>query len=235
MTEPISLSALFAVSKAGVDISVKIAKALKLIESIESKLDLLMQVEFNAAWKTLVEACNSSSCDQQQSVLINYARAGFTKATCIEKGERLLYAHLGLAICYYLLKDLNNVRTALIGVTKISVYKEVYQQETNLRFGFNKYIFNNLINSYNPKSILNLLKFILAYKLVLAQKIEIQKYNKFPSNSFSDILRKINAEEQIIAMVTKANQPSLVFEDLQGKSLNLINLQKESLKIANNI
>lgn len=235
MTEPISLSAFFAVSKAGVDISAKIARALKLIESIESKLDLLMQVEFNAAWKILLEACNSSSSYQQQSVLINAARTGFTKAIFIEKGERLLYAHLGLAICYYLLKDLNNVRKALIEFTKISVYKEVYQQETNLRFGFNKYNFNTLINSYNPQNILNLLKSILAYKLLLAQKIEIQKYNKFPSNSFSKIFKKINAEEQIIAMVTKANQPSLVFENLEAKSLNLINLQKESLEIANNI
>lgn len=235
MTEPISLSAFFAVSKAGIDISVKIAKALKLIESIESKLDLLMQVELNAAWKTLVEACNSSSSYQQQSVLINEARAGFTKAIFLEEGERLLYAHLGLAICHYLLDDLNNVRTALIEFTKISVYKEVYQTEINLRFGLNKYNFHTLINSYNPKSILNLLKAILEYKLFLAQKIEIQKYNKFPSNSLSKIFKKINAEEQMIAMVTKANQPSLVFEDLEGKSLYLTNLQKESLKIASNI
>ncbi|MHC5676362.1 hypothetical protein [Nostoc sp.] len=85
MSEPISLTALFGASKATVDISIKMAKALKLIESIESKLDLLMQVEFDAAWKTLVQGCNSSSSDEQKSILINDARDSFTKATCLEK------------------------------------------------------------------------------------------------------------------------------------------------------
>lgn len=68
MTEPISLTALFGASKATVDISIKLAKSLKLIESIESKLDLLMQVEFNAAWKTLIQACNSSASKQQRDI-----------------------------------------------------------------------------------------------------------------------------------------------------------------------
>jgi hypothetical protein len=39
MGEPITLTAFFGVSKAGVDIFIKISKALKLIESIESKLE----------------------------------------------------------------------------------------------------------------------------------------------------------------------------------------------------
>jgi hypothetical protein len=54
MTEPISLTAFFGASKTTVDISIRLAKSLKLIASIESKLDLLMQVKFNAAWKTLI-------------------------------------------------------------------------------------------------------------------------------------------------------------------------------------
>ncbi|ODH02427.1 hypothetical protein A4S05_24480 [Nostoc sp. KVJ20] len=97
MSEPISLTALFfGASKGVVGISIRIAKSLKLIESIESKVDLLTQVEFNAAWKTLLQACNSSSYDEQKSILINDARDSFTKANCFEKGERLFYTYLGL-------------------------------------------------------------------------------------------------------------------------------------------
>ena len=57
MTEPISLTTLttlFGTSKGIVEISIRLAKALKLIESLESRLDCLMQVEFNAGWKTLI-------------------------------------------------------------------------------------------------------------------------------------------------------------------------------------
>ena len=231
MSEPISLTALFGVSKATVDISIKMAKALKLIESIESTLDLLMQVEFDTAWKTLVQGCNSSASEQQRNILINDARHDFTKATKFEKGERLFYAHLGLAICHYLLGDINNVKTALRETTKISIYKDIYQQETNSSIGFNKYIFSSIRNGYNPAYMLNLIKGISAYPLLLSQKTEIQRYNKFQSDLIHDIYKKINAEEKIINMVTKANQPSVVFKNLESKSLELIKLQKKCLEI----
>jgi hypothetical protein len=70
MSDPITLTTFFGISKAGGDIFIKISKALGLIESIESKLDCLMQVEFNAAWKTLIQACNSSALEQQRDILI---------------------------------------------------------------------------------------------------------------------------------------------------------------------
>ncbi|MBD2295118.1 hypothetical protein H6G06_16930 [Anabaena sphaerica FACHB-251] len=43
MSEPITLTTFFAISKAGGDIFIKISKALGLIESIESKLDCLIR------------------------------------------------------------------------------------------------------------------------------------------------------------------------------------------------
>jgi hypothetical protein len=235
MSEPISLTVLFGVSKATADISIRIAKSLKLIESIESKIDLLTQVEFNAAWKTLLQACNSSSLDEQKSVLINNARESFTKATCLEKGERLFYTYLGLAICHYLLDDMNNVKTALLEAAKVSIYKDIYIQERDLSLGFNKYGINSIINSYNPVNMLNLIKGIFAYPLLLGQKTEIQKYNKSKSDLITHILKKINAEQQMITLVTKANQPSVVFTSLESKSLELINLQKQCLEIITNI
>ncbi|MBE8971365.1 hypothetical protein IQ277_35810, partial [Nostocales cyanobacterium LEGE 12452] len=125
MSEPISLTALFGASKGVVAISIRIAKFLKLIESIESKVDHLMQVEFNAAWKTLLQVCNSSSSDEQKFF---DARDSFTKATCLEKGERLFYTYLGLAICHYLIDDISNVKIALLEATKVSIYKNMYQQ-----------------------------------------------------------------------------------------------------------
>ncbi|MEA5567587.1 hypothetical protein [Anabaena sp. UHCC 0399] len=234
MSEPI-LATVFAVSKVSVEISIRLAKALKLIESIESKLDLLMQVEFNAALKTLHQALNSSALDEQKFALLNDARNGFNNATCIEKGERLFYAHLGLAICHYFLNDMNNVKTALLEATKVSIYKDIYLQERNSSLGFNKYVFDSFINNYNPENILNLVKSILSYRLILEQKKEINKYNKSKSNLINDIYKKINAEEKMIIWETEANQPSDVFKTLESKSLEFINLQKECLEIIDNI
>lgn len=170
MSEPISLTVLFGASKGFIDISIRLAKALKLIESIESKLDLLTQVEFNAAWKTLFQACNSSSSDEQKFALINDARAGFTKATYIEKGERLFYAHVGLAICHYLLNDMNNAKIALIEIAKISIYEDIYLKKTEALLGFNEYTISSHINIYHPVSWLNIITAIPELPLFLAQK-----------------------------------------------------------------
>jgi hypothetical protein len=235
MSDPISLTTFFAISKAGGDIFIKISKALGLIESIESKLDCLMQVEFNAAWKTLIQACNSSALPQQRDILINDARNGFTKATCSQKGEKLFSAYLGLAICHYLLDDMNNVKTALLEATKISIYKDIFLEERDSAFGFNKYGVDSLKNSYNPENILNLIKGTLEYSLFLEQKAEIEKYNKYKGDSITDISQKIDAEEKMIIMVTKAYLSSDLFRALESKSLELIRLQKEFLEIINNI
>jgi hypothetical protein len=235
MTEPISLTALFGASKGVLDVSIKIAKALELIESLESKLALLTQVDFNAAWKTLLQACNSSSSDEQQSILLNDARKSFTKATCFEKGERLFYAYLGLAICHFLLNDINNVESALIEATKISIYKDIYQKTMDLSFGLNKYSMSSFISIYHPMNWLNVIRYVPEIPSVLVQKKEIKKYNKSKSDSIYDIYKKINAEEKMIIIVTKVNQPSSAFKNLELTSLNLINLQKECLEIITNL
>ena len=229
-TEPISLTALFGASKGVVDISIKLAKSLKLIASIESKLDLLMQVEFNAAWKTLIQACNSSASKQQRDILINDARNGFTKGTLIEKGERLFYAHLGLGICHYLLDDINNVKTAFLEATKISIYKDIYLQERDSYWGFNKYGIDSIKNTYNLENMLNTVKSIFTYPLLLKYKAELKKYNQ-SNKKLKDISSKINAEEQMIIMVTKMYKPSNTFKTLESKSLEFIRLQKECLDI----
>lgn len=113
---------------------------------------------------------------------------------------------------------------------KISIYKDIYQQETDSSLGFNNYTFSSIRNGYNPAYMLNLIKGISAYPLLLAQKTEIQRYNKYQSDLIPDIYKKINAEK-IITMVTKTNQPSVVFKNLESKSLELIKLQKKCLEI----
>lgn len=235
MSEHISLTALFTASKGVVDISIKLAKALKLIESIETKIDRLTQVEFNAAWKTLLQACNSSSSDEQQSVLVNDARAGFTKATCFEKNERLFYAHVGLAICHYLLNDMNNAKTALIEIAKISIYEDIYLKKTEALLGFNEYTLSSHINIYHPVSWLNIIIAIPGLPLFLTQKKEIKKYNRFKNDLICDIYKKINAEQAVIIKIAKINQPSDVFQTLELQLLELINLQRQCLDIINNI
>ncbi|MBE9054149.1 hypothetical protein IQ243_27910 [Nostocales cyanobacterium LEGE 11386] len=235
MSEPISLTSIFGASKGIIDISIRLAKAFKLIESIESKLDLLMQVEFNAAWKTLIQAHNSSSSDEQKFKLVHDARTGFTKATYLEKGERLFYAYLGLAICYYLLNDNNNVKATLIEVAKISIYEDIYLNQIQSMFGLNKYTLNSYIGIYHPMNWLNIIKSIPETPSFLAHKKEIKKYYKFKNNLIDDISKKIQAEMSVIVMITKINQPSTAFKELELQSLDLIKLQKESLEIITNI
>jgi hypothetical protein len=235
MSELISLSGLFGASKGVVSISMRLAKAFKLIESIESKVALLMQAEFDAAWKTLLQACNSSSSDEQQSILVNEARTGFTKATCLEKGERLFYAQLGLAICHYLLNDINNAKIALLETTKISIYKDIYQRERDSNFGFNKYGIDSIKNSYTFENMLNLIKVTLQSQLYIELKKEIKKYNKCKTPLIEDISKKLDAEEKIIRIVTKVNQPSNFVQALEVRALELIKLQKECLEIINHI
>ncbi|EKE96548.1 hypothetical protein [Tolypothrix sp. PCC 7601] len=156
MVEPISITALFGYAKGISDISIKIAQALKIVDSIESRLELLIQVELNAALKTLRQALNSSS--QQQILLINDARDGFTKATCIEKQERLFYAYLGLGICHYLLKDVNNLKMAFIELGRISISEDFYIKKIDSYQGFNKYSLAMFISSFNLAKALPLIR-----------------------------------------------------------------------------
>jgi hypothetical protein len=229
MVEPISITALFGYTKGFSDISIKIAQTLKIVDSIESRLELLIQVELNAALKTLRQALNSSS--QQQILLINDARDGFTKATCIEKQERLFYAYLGLGICHYLLEDVNNLKMAFIELGRISISEDFYIKKLDSYQGFNKYSLAMLISSFNLAKALPLIRSlpeIWSYR----KNIKTFKNNGKYKNDLSidDLLRKVEIEENKFLSIKQFDNTEIII-----KSLELINIQKQCLEIASRL
>ena len=87
-----------------------VAEFTGLIESLESKVDKLIQSELTAGLKNLEQAMYSTN---QQVSLLQEARNCFNKATGLEKGYRQGVAYLGLAVCHYHLKDTANYQKTL--------------------------------------------------------------------------------------------------------------------------
>ena len=226
MVEPIFVTALFGAAKVIPDFSIKIAKALKLVDSIESRLELLIQLEFNAAWKTLRQALNSSS--EQQIILINEARKSFTNATCLEKQDRLFYAYLGLGICHYLLDDINNLKIAFIEIGKISISEDIFIKQLDSYQGFNKHSVAIFLSSFNVLKALHVIKIIpdiLSYRNSIKSFKNNGKYKN--DLSIDELIIKVETEEKKFLSLKKIDNTEIIL-----RSLELINIQKECLEIA---
>jgi len=84
------------------NVAQSVAEFVGIIESLESKVDKLIQSELTAGLKNLEQAMSSTN---QQVSLLQEARICFNKATGLENGYRQGVAYLGLAVCHYHLKD----------------------------------------------------------------------------------------------------------------------------------
>ena len=95
----------------GLSLAKSIAEFFGLIESVTNqKLDSLIQAEFGAGLSLLEQATQSKN---EQISLLREARNCFTKATVLEKNERLFFSYLGLAACHHHLGDEVNAKRAL--------------------------------------------------------------------------------------------------------------------------
>ncbi len=101
----------------GVSLSLGAAKYLGIIQDkLAAKLDQLVGSEFEAGIRAIRQASESEA---EQGSLLREARSRFNKAVSLEKGLRLGFAHLGLALCHWHLGDLANARQSvneLLGV-----------------------------------------------------------------------------------------------------------------------
>lgn len=97
-----------------------IGSYLGLVDSLEIKIKKLIQSELNSGIMALRQAQNS---DAETESLLREARSRFNKAIYLEKEERLVAAYLGLALCHYQLKDINNAANTLkeFSQTKIEI------------------------------------------------------------------------------------------------------------------
>ncbi|MBO1350207.1 MAG: hypothetical protein EBE86_023810 [Hormoscilla sp. GUM202] len=102
----------FAVIIGAFNAAKSIAEYFGLIESLGTKVDKLISVELDAAFRTLKQS--QISLNEQQT-LLREARASFNKAICLEKDdERLVIAYIGLSLCHYQLGDIANAKNTLV-------------------------------------------------------------------------------------------------------------------------
>lgn len=85
----------------------KLLECIGLLESIDSKINKLIQCELNTGIEYLEKAANSNKKDSQKHFL-RTAELCFTKAKSLEKNERLCIAHIGVVICLYYLGERQN-------------------------------------------------------------------------------------------------------------------------------
>lgn len=82
-----------------------------LVETMESRINDLVRAELGAGLQSLQQA--SISTGQQES-LLQAGRSHFNKAIELEKGSRLVLAHIGAAVCHRALGDEPNAQAALL-------------------------------------------------------------------------------------------------------------------------
>ena len=113
--EPISI--IFASANAGKSI----AEYLGLVESIHSDIKALLHQSFNSAKINLEYAKDATSENQRDYSL--QAKNDFIKAIHVEKGTDLVTSYLGLAMCQYLLGDIQNSRKTLWKIVSVKLPK----------------------------------------------------------------------------------------------------------------
>ncbi len=86
------------------NLAVSIATYLNLIESVDKKIDKLINKEFDSAIQMLEQVRSISNPAIYSNMLIGIADR-FNQAMVLEKRERQLLSYLGLMICYYYLGE----------------------------------------------------------------------------------------------------------------------------------
>jgi hypothetical protein len=108
----------------GVDTAKGVAQLFGLLESIDVKIDKLLQVELKAGLSTLKAATNSESVAEQK-ILLWDARNFFQKAVYLEDDSKKAIAMLGLFCCYRWLGDEKNSVEALDTILEIQPVTKV--------------------------------------------------------------------------------------------------------------
>lgn len=136
----------------GFEIAKALAAYLRIVETIDGKIDRLSQSEFDAGLRALNQAKNS---DLETKSLLRESRARFNKAISIEQWERLALAHLGLAICHFHLGDKKNSIEALTFLRDLNFKKADFLDVVDALPKFFLYVPHfmvlKLINEYRKK------------------------------------------------------------------------------------
>ena len=129
----------------GVSLAKSIAELMGVLESIDTKIDRLIESELKTGILELQQAANSVS---EKTELLRSARQRFNKAITLETGYRLCLAYVGVAICHSFLADHANARKAL--EDSLAVTTDISTRDWVLATLSDTY---NPLSAYNPKRI----------------------------------------------------------------------------------
>jgi hypothetical protein len=99
------------------DVAKSVAEFAGILDSIEAKIDRLVQSELNAGLRALEQAGRGTS---EQVPLLREARGHLNQAVALELGYRRVIALLGLSVCHYWLGDKPNCAAALAEILEIN-------------------------------------------------------------------------------------------------------------------
>ncbi len=125
----------------GVSLAKSIAELFGILETIDSKVDRLMESELKTGILELQQAGNS---DTEAKELLRSARQRFNKAISLETGHKLCLSYVGLAVCHSQLQDYKNTRKALQDAGTVDT-----------KISTKDWILATLNDSYNPKATYN--------------------------------------------------------------------------------
>ncbi len=94
-----------------------VAEFVGILDSIEAKIDRLVQSELNAGLRALEQAARATA---EQVPLLREARGCFNRAVSLEMGYRQVVALLGLSLCHHRLDDKPNSTKALEEILEIN-------------------------------------------------------------------------------------------------------------------
>ncbi len=94
----------------GIGLAKSVSELLGLTESIEEKVDLLLESDLKSGMQELQQAANSIT---EKTSLLRSARNHFNTAVTFESGHRKCLSYIGLATCHFHLRDFPNVCRAL--------------------------------------------------------------------------------------------------------------------------
>lgn len=125
----------------GVSLAKSLAELLGILESIDSKVDRLIESELKTGMLELQQAVHS---DTEGTELVRSARGRFNKAITLETGHKRCLSYIGLAVCHSYLNDLTNARNALEDATTVGT-----------KISNKDWVLAVLNDTYNPKAVYN--------------------------------------------------------------------------------
>ncbi|MBD2169319.1 hypothetical protein H6G04_33705 [Calothrix membranacea FACHB-236] len=186
------IGVIFQSIKSGFNAGIFLGKFFGIIESVENKVEKLINNKYNSAIDYLNQAQKSSILEEQKT-LFREARRAFTEAKDFVQYDKLVISYLGLAICHYYLTDYENCRSTLKELSELKLVLPSLVQSTKsvLSYGYEKlqpYAPANIITQIKDAFKLNTYLKSMPKEPSLSQQIEMTKISlKYQKSSLGTV------------------------------------------------